>query len=1358
MTPGVHLCVARPDSGEAKLIHALYEAPDLTKKDIQVAAAGAGVPISGLTSQRSQLSSLVVGYLEEPSMVGCGFSPNLMYQKPDADPAFHGDPVDLSTGEEVYSTSPDITVYNPNGPSVSWGRSYRSLGGFDSSANEFDFGNGWSHSYNIYIVDQTPEHAYPYAGYGYTGIATGNYDYVTSTGQNAPANGWEWQVTDGSGQTVGSSANPNGWLARFQAPYGIMPWQITGPPSFAILVSVPKSATEGAYQARVYVTGANSYFIEYQPDLIGTNQSCSFEVTTTPLRPQTEGNKSLVMPDGARISFTVSTLPDASNPISVCTVESGYGLRIELHYDSNNITGFYRILHEDNTVWETHNGDYVGAVRFWVYGPSNLRYPLAKIIGRTGQSILFEYGNFGWYYYPRTLHRKLEKITDATSGTALLTIGRDSKGFVNQVNDCFGRTVHYKVQPFVSEGVHSGWPEEQYELTFASHIVASTAPVADAPMRVEFGYALIWNGAYGDGYDEYGNPVKQRIPLLSFVRAQRQIGNGVTPTIVSSFEYEPVTCRISRTIDAYGNASSFSETDVDGTPTVGGDHTKINITDATGGEIYTYRVAHSSGRNCTRRVDGGNVETGSRVFGSTDTPNAPTQVTDGNGRTSQFTYDRWGRITSAQTPRGTLSTFNYAQGSFPLNRLLYVQEGSKQATYYEYYEPSGLVQAITTPTPSCGTGEITFTYDALGNVLTVTTPGNAVAAQRTVTFNYTHDGTYSQPAKVGQPLVATDPSGGVTHFRYDVQGRVTLRIDPNGTETRFYYNVAGQILATRLMPTGQTGAGYTQIDNVYPFPGGPLLAKNTFNEAGTFVGQVSFEYGLRNELLRVYGDVPEEVRYTYDEMDRLREIYDGNGVTKSYYGYTDRGLIWYEARPNQTDDDFVFRVFDYDGAGNVTYENVYFYSGSVSSTEKTYQYNDADGSLSDIQYPTDPARNVHFSYDTYGRVTGRTDGEAIVTFGYGDADQLLTTTTAYAGLSNGAPKQIGYTYNADGSRAGMTTPAGAFTYQYDAAGRPTAMTNPLAETTQWAYDPVTKLLASQTSANGVVASYLYDQLGRVLQVTNRKPNNDILSQFTTPGTGGFDGRGNRLQVAATLPDATPLSGLTEYAYNSRDRITGETSARAGGYSSVFGYDGAGNLTNFKGQTRNYDNQNQLTGGQGVDPFTYDERENPVGYNGYPATFDTDDNATAFGTLLTAGYTGEGLRAWKQDAQGERTYYLYDGMTPILELNADGTTRALNTFGASGLVSRNEGAVGSAVYTFDERGSVSERTGAGGSVLTRHVADAYGGWQTFAADGTEYTGAAFDDPFAAYLGRHGYYADKETGLILSGWIILSRSAI
>lgn len=127
--------------------------------------------------------------------------------------------------------------------------------------------------------------------------------------------------------------------------------------------------------------------------------------------------------------------------------------------------------------------------------------------------------------------------------------------------------------------------------------------------------------------------------------------------------------------------------------------------------------------------------------------------------------------------------------------------------------------------------------------------------------------------------------------------------------------------------------------------------------------------------------------------------------------------------------------------------------------------------------------------------------------------------------------------------------------------------------------------------------------------------------------------------------------------------------------------------------------------------------------------------TAYGSVLSAGYNGDGLRAWKQGPAG-RVYFIYDSVKAICELNSAGTVTAVNTIGDSGLLSRHTGS-GSTFYTFDANGNVTERLTSTGTVASADVEDGFGARTT-----SDTTG----DPFG-YGGQYGGYTDVETGLVL-----------
>jgi RHS repeat-associated protein len=378
--------------------------------------------------------------------------------------------------------------------------------------------------------------------------------------------------------------------------------------------------------------------------------------------------------------------------------------------------------------------------------------------------------------------------------------------------------------------------------------------------------------------------------------------------------------------------------------------------------------------------------------------------------------------------------------------------------------------------------------------------------------------------------------------------------------------------------------------------------------------------------------------------------------------------------------------------------------------------------LTDIQYPATTGLNVSFTYDSYGRRSGKTDGTGSQSYTYGNLDELLSATTTYTGL---ATKTMSYAYYPDRSRQTMTTPAGTFNYSYDAAGRPLSMSNPFSETTSWAYLN-NDWLQTQTLANGATAGYTYNALGQVTRLLNQIGGNTI-SDFSSIG---YDGVGNRLALTASIPGATSLNGTTGYTYDSKDQITQETSTRNSGFTDNFGYDSAGNPTSFKGVTKTYNSNNQQTN----TGFVHDNNGNPTNYGGATLTFDPENRMTAHGSVWTGGYRGDGLRAWKQNSSS-RIYFLYDGIVPVVELDATGGVTATNTYGAAGLVSRQAGSA-TVFYSFDSEGNVAQRSNASGSVLLNHL---------FSAHGSVLSGT-LSDPFG-YRAQFGYYTDNETGLQL-----------
>jgi RHS repeat-associated protein len=152
-------------------------------------------------------------------------------------------------------------------------------------------------------------------------------------------------------------------------------------------------------------------------------------------------------------------------------------------------------------------------------------------------------------------------------------------------------------------------------------------------------------------------------------------------------------------------------------------------------------------------------------------------------------------------------------------------------------------------------------------------------------------------------------------------------------------------------------------------------------------------------------------------------------------------------------------------------------------------------------------------------------------------------------------------------------------------------------------------------------------------------------------------------------------------------------------------------------------------------IAYNSSGNPTARSGNALTFDAYNQLTAYGSVMSAGYTGDGLRAWKNSSAGT-PYFLYDGAQPVVEFNFGGAITAVNTFGPNGLLSRHSGSA-STFYQFDPQGSVAQRLNSAGAVLSTDMYDAYGFGQS--------TGSP-SDPWG-YGAQWGYFTDRETGLLL-----------
>jgi YD repeat-containing protein len=361
---------------------------------------------------------------------------------------------------------------------------------------------------------------------------------------------------------------------------------------------------------------------------------------------------------------------------------------------------------------------------------------------------------------------------DQPTPATLLTCSYDD-GCLSLLTDCYGRKVSYSYFSL----------NNTMCLRTVSQLSASDA----APARSTYDYQFLGNSS---------------VPHLNRVSVPSPAGNGQT---AEEFDIDGQG-RVTAITDGNYNVHHFYYNYPDAT--------RVVVQDAQGKAEQDFLVSFDIGHsNILTSVTDRNGGVAKRQYTDTSNPFLPTKMTDKLNKTVETTYDQYGNILTVKSARGTITRYVYDYDAFALGRLRTIKEADnlteedparKPDTSVSYYEPSGLVQSITYPQPGT-TGPAaervttSFTYDladdqiagtrGLGNILTMTGPGNNATISIAKTFYY---GPYAQ-VRVGLPLSITDNLNHSALLTYDARGNVKSTADALGNKVDFIYNAADQI-------------------------------------------------------------------------------------------------------------------------------------------------------------------------------------------------------------------------------------------------------------------------------------------------------------------------------------------------------------------------------------------------------------------------------------------------------------------------------------------------------------------------------------------------------------------------------------
>ena len=407
---------------------------------------------------------------------------------------------------------------------------------------------------------------------------------------------------------------------------------------------------------------------------------------------------------------------------------------------------------------------------------------------------------------------------------------------------------------------------------------------------------------------------------------------------------------------------------------------------------------------------------------------------------TSYTYDANGNITREQKP------VNAVGEAAAYSRTEYVYDSRNRLT------------GVTQFDGETATSTTTYTYDGVGNALTMTAGGNTTA--------YTYD-------RYGNVLTTTDPLGQVETFTYSDLGKPVSKTDRNDVTTTYTYDGLGRLLSTSADSqtvqqtytlTGQIASEsspWQQTVYAYDALGRCTTVTETELGAGGETYAKAYTYDLADNrtgfILTRSGATVQNVAYGYDALNRLSTVSE-NGTLQATYTYDTNG-----------------------NRASLTYAN---------GAAETYAYNKANW-ITELENKQGSEVISSFTYTYYASGSQRTETDhtgKVTSYTYDGLNRLIEEAES-DGLT------VTYTYDAAGNRSQMAV-TGADNY-----------------TTEYAYDPNNRLLSETKTGNGVSQStdYTYDGNGNTLTKTGPEGTvtytynalNQLTGAATNDGTASY---------------------------------------------------------------------------------------------------------------------------------------------------------------------------------------------------------------------------------------------------------------
>jgi len=797
-------------------------------------------------------------------------------------------------------------------------------------------------------------------------------------------------------------------------------------------------------------------------------------------------------------------------------------------------------------------------------------------------------------------------------------------------------------------------------------------------------------------YDGDGHPVRETDPLgnvterdynvmglVECVTQTRTTDSGIE-TLIARMEYN-AEGKMTRAIDPLGQETRY-EYDTLNRETArilpGGRRTET-VYDSRGNTIKTIQPdgsvkesKYDAEGQITEEVD----EAGRITRYEFDKAGQPTKQITPSGGVIARQYDNAGRLLAFQLPNGASMEYdiNGADRQTALSNLY----GDKLE---RHFNAAGKIDSVTDPL-----GRVTqYIHDKMGRqTATIHVDGASESTEYDLLGRKTAEidplGNRSEYAydAAGQVIAITDALGYVTRYRYDEIGNLLETIDALGRSTRMTYDKIGRLLS-RSLPLGMT--------ETYTYGS---CCNNPVSHTD-FAGRVfTFEHDSMNRLIARTLPGGATQAYNYNSIGNRTSVSDATGVTR--YDYDSNQALTRIVNPDGAEISYAYdtignriRLAHPAGAVHYEYDSANRLAKIVDSASgETLFERDTFGSVTRIVRPN--GVTTEFAYDPHHRpvqVVHRKQGGALLS----SFDYTLDAAGNRIRVVEDTGRTVDYTYDATYKLTGETIhdPTDGeliVTYEYDGVGNRLRRTVNGVET-NYTYDANDRLIEEETSTT--VGQVLLDEDERQGLAASLHTSHSTVSLFGLLYIAGAaaairalsrgrrfndpTGRRKRLSGAIILltlpflvlgPEAVPDMQSVERQNAAMTRSLGET--------IVYTYDANGNLTSKSNGTDttyyNYNLDDQL--------IRIDENGSTIQYSyncqGLRTEQDVDGEIKRFlydtgrdlprvleersstGALECAYLWGDSLDPIAMERQGQRSYYLTDGILNVRQLvNASG---------------------------------------------------------------------------------------------------------